>query len=94
MQCPAVFVSGLADQLVPPSMMLDLYTQCSSRRKLLLQIANADHNGTWAKPQYFQQLVRHVDDVCSDRQLLLQHDQPHPQRSHQQLRHHQSVHTV
>nr|CAG4650332.1 EOG090X09ZU [Sida crystallina] len=71
-RCPVVFISGLSDQLVPPSMMLDLYTQCSSERKLLLQIPNGDHNATWTKPQYFNQLLRYVDDVCSDR-LLEQH---------------------
>ena len=71
-RCPVVFISGLGDQLVPPSMMLDLYTQCSSERKLLLQIPNGDHNDTWTKPQYFSQMLRYVDDVCSDC-LLQQH---------------------
>nr|CAG4643370.1 EOG090X09ZU [Ilyocryptus agilis] len=55
-QCPVVFISGLSDQLVPPSMMLDLYTQCRSERKLLLQIPNGDHNGTWTKPSYFTEV--------------------------------------
>ena len=68
-RCPVVFISGLADQLVPPSMMLDLHMQCSSERKILLQIPNGDHNGTWAKPQYYTQLLRSIDDVCSDRCL-------------------------
>nr|CAG4641881.1 EOG090X09ZU [Eurycercus lamellatus] len=48
--CPVVFVSGLSDQLVPPSMMKELFTACGTERKLLLQIPNGDHNGTWTKP--------------------------------------------
>jgi len=68
-RCPVVFISGLSDQLVPPSMMLDLYTQCSSERKLLLQIPNGDHNATWTKPQYYSQLGRCIADVCSERSL-------------------------
>ena len=68
-RCPVVFISGLSDQLVPPSMMLDLYTQCSSERKLLLQIPNGDHNATWTKPQYYSQLARCIADVCSERSL-------------------------
>nr|CAG4651167.1 EOG090X09ZU [Simocephalus serrulatus]SVE94377.1 EOG090X09ZU [Simocephalus serrulatus] len=68
-QCPAVFISGLSDQLVPPTMMLDLYTHCGSERKLLLQIPNGDHNGTWTKQGYYAQLERSFHDVCSDRLL-------------------------
>nr|CAG4642664.1 EOG090X09ZU [Evadne anonyx] len=69
MRCPVVFISGLSDQLVPPSMMLDLYTQCSSERKLLLQIPNGDHNATWTKPQYYSQLARCISDISSERCL-------------------------
>nr|CAG4649523.1 EOG090X09ZU [Scapholeberis mucronata]SVE93756.1 EOG090X09ZU [Scapholeberis mucronata] len=68
-RCPTIFVSGLSDQLVPPTMMLDLYTHCGSERKLLLQIPNGDHNGTWTKPGYYAQLERSIQDVCSDRLL-------------------------
>lgn len=71
-RCPVVFISGLSDQLVPPSMMLDLYTQCSSQRKLLLQIPNGDHNATWTKPQYYTQLARCIGDITSDRSLELE----------------------
>lgn len=87
-QCPVVFVSGLSDQLVPPCMMLDLYTQCGSERKILLQIPNGDHNGTWTKPTYYAQLARSVEDVCSDRILAQEHN--HHRHHHPHL----SVHTV
>lgn len=72
-QCPMVFISGLSDQLVPPAMMVDLYTHCGSERKLLLQIPNGDHNGTWTKPFYYKQLEKAIQDVCSDRLLNQQH---------------------
>ena len=71
-QCPVLFISGLADQLVPPSMMMDLYSHCSSERKLLLQIPNGDHNGTWTRPTYYSQLKRCVEDLSSDRAILQQ----------------------
>lgn len=72
-QCPMVFISGLSDQLVPPSMMRDLFTHCGSERKLLLQIPNGDHNGTWTKPFYYKQLEKAIQDVCSERLLNQQH---------------------
>nr|CAG4646432.1 EOG090X09ZU [Macrothrix elegans] len=81
-ECPVVFVSGSADQLVPPAMMLDLYTRCGSERKFLLQILRGDHNGTWTKPSYYAHLIRSIQEVCSDHFVL----------DHQV--HHMSVQTV
>nr|SVE70561.1 EOG090X09ZU [Daphnia similis] len=78
LQCPMVFISGLSDQLVPPSMMVDLYTHCGSERKFLLQIPHGDHNGTWTKPFYYKQLEKAIQDICSDRLLNQQHLQVLP----------------
>nr|CAG4636358.1 EOG090X09ZU [Eubosmina coregoni]SVE69938.1 EOG090X09ZU [Eubosmina coregoni] len=77
LQCPVLFISGLSDQLVPPSMMLDLFTQCNSERKLILQIPNGDHNGTWTKPTYYSQLKRNIEDLGSDRVLQQSHSHSH-----------------
>nr|CAG4641047.1 EOG090X09ZU [Eulimnadia texana] len=68
-QVPVVFISGTSDQLVPPSMMMELYSKCSSQRKILLQIPGGDHNGTWTKPSYYPNLSRCLSDVCSNRPL-------------------------
>lgn len=45
---PMLFVSGLADTLVPPKMMTMLHTRCGSTRKHMLQIVGGSHNDTWA----------------------------------------------
>ena len=45
---PILFVSGLADTLVPPRMMTMLHTRCGSTRKQMLQIVGGSHNDTWA----------------------------------------------
>lgn len=47
---PALFVSGLADTLVPPRMMSMLHTRCGSTRKQLQQISGGSHNDTWSAP--------------------------------------------
>lgn len=45
---PCLFISGLADTLVPPRMMTQLHAKCGSMRKELLQISGGTHNDTWA----------------------------------------------
>ncbi len=45
---PCLFVSGMADTLVPPKMMTQLHARCGSTRKQLLQINGGTHNETWA----------------------------------------------
>nr|CAG4648086.1 EOG090X09ZU [Moina brachiata]SVE93142.1 EOG090X09ZU [Moina brachiata] len=81
-RCPVIFISGLCDQLVPPSMMLDLYNHCGSERKYLMQIPNGDHNGTWTKPTYYSQLKSSIESIASGRHNLQQEPQ------------HFSIHTV
>lgn len=44
---PFLFVSGLADNLVPPRMMRALYTACGSDRKRILEFVGGSHNDTW-----------------------------------------------
>nr|CAG4644142.1 EOG090X09ZU [Lepidurus arcticus] len=60
---PCLFISGLMDELVPASMMLDLYRQCGSSHKRLMQVPRGNHNGTWACPGYYRHLVEAVEQV-------------------------------
>lgn len=45
---PCLFVSGMADTLVPPKMMSQLHGRCGSTHKQLLQVSGGSHNDTWA----------------------------------------------
>lgn len=53
LRIPALFISGSADTLVPPRMMSELYTNCRSLRKQLLQIPDGTHNETWTTQGYY-----------------------------------------
>lgn len=54
---PTLFISGMADTLVPPRMMSELYSRCGSIRKQLLQIAAGTHNETWSVQGYYHSLA-------------------------------------
>lgn len=47
----------MADTLVPPRMMSELYTRCGSVRKQLLQIPTGTHNETWMVQGYYHSLA-------------------------------------
>lgn len=49
---PILFLSGLRDEIVPPSMMKALYDQCPTR-KVWKEFPGGDHNSTVAEPGYF-----------------------------------------
>lgn len=49
---PFLFISGLADNLVPPNMMRTLYTECGSQRKGILVFPGGSHNDTWIVDGY------------------------------------------
>lgn len=53
---PTLFISGLADTLVPPRMMQDLYKNCRSTYKRILPIVDGTHNETWCQPNYYQNI--------------------------------------
>lgn len=57
-QCPILFISGLSDTLVPPRMMSELYTNCNSIGKQIIQFPNGTHNETWTLQGYYQALVK------------------------------------
>lgn len=50
---PILFLSGLKDEIVPPSMMRTLYEVCKIRRKTWRAFEDGDHNSTVAEPGYF-----------------------------------------
>lgn len=47
----------MADTLVPPRMMNDLYSRCGSERKQLLQLPLGTHNETWTLQGYYHSLA-------------------------------------
>ncbi|KAG8228155.1 hypothetical protein J437_LFUL002809 [Ladona fulva] len=57
-----LFVSGLADTLVPPRMMTDLHASCPSSQKQLLQFQSGGHNDTWTSPGYYRSLANFLKD--------------------------------
>jgi len=44
--CPVLFISGLADELIPPEHMKTLYEKCSSKKTTFLEIHDGTHNDT------------------------------------------------
>lgn len=57
LRVPTLFVSGLADTLVPPRMMSELYSLCGSERKQLLQLPAGTHNETWTISGYYHSIA-------------------------------------
>ncbi|XP_012523496.1 protein ABHD13 [Monomorium pharaonis] len=53
---PVLFISGLADTLVPPTMMQKLYKNCRSTYKRILPIVDGTHNETWCQSNYYQNI--------------------------------------
>ncbi|XP_076246615.1 abhydrolase domain containing 13-like protein Bem46 isoform X3 [Calliopsis andreniformis] len=60
---PTLFISGLADTLVPPRMMQDLYKNCRSSCKKILPIVGGTHNETWCQPGYYQNICNFVNEL-------------------------------
>jgi fermentation-respiration switch protein FrsA (DUF1100 family) len=57
LRVPTLFISGMADTLVPPRMMSELYNSCRSIRKQLLQIPDGTHNETWTAQGYYHSVA-------------------------------------
>lgn len=53
---PILFLSGLKDEIVPPTMMRTLYELCTIKRKTWKIFPSGDHNSTVAEPGYFDQI--------------------------------------
>ncbi|KAK5112912.1 hypothetical protein LTR62_003734 [Meristemomyces frigidus] len=51
---PVLFISGLQDEIVPPSHMKQLFRLCKSKAVMWKELPNGDHNSSVAEPGYFQ----------------------------------------
>ncbi|XP_034667403.1 protein ABHD13 isoform X2 [Drosophila subobscura] len=60
---PFLFISGLADNLVPPRMMRALYTKCGSDLKRLLEFPGGSHNDTWIVDGYYQAIGQYLSEL-------------------------------
>jgi len=49
--CPILFLSGLQDEVVPPSMMRQLYSVARSSTKKIVTFPGGSHNETWLQCQ-------------------------------------------
>ncbi|SMQ52298.1 unnamed protein product [Zymoseptoria tritici ST99CH_3D1] len=55
---PILFLSGLQDEIVPPSHMKELFKLCRSPTVVWKELPNGDHNNSVAEPGYFS----HIED--------------------------------
>ncbi|CAL7935643.1 unnamed protein product [Xylocopa violacea] len=60
---PTLFISGLADTLVPPCMMQDLYKNCKSPYKKILSVSGGTHNETWCQPGYYKNICNFLNEL-------------------------------
>lgn len=66
-QMPSLFISGQADQLVPPHMMASLFSKCSASKKRLLKVRGGTHNETWMTSGYYESVKKFIDEVLGDK---------------------------
>ncbi|KAI9924060.1 hypothetical protein ASPWEDRAFT_26338 [Aspergillus wentii DTO 134E9] len=59
---PILFLSGLKDEMVPPSNMTQLFALCNSSRKVWRTLPNGGHNDTVAEPGYFEHIHSFVTE--------------------------------
>ncbi|KAI9752927.1 MAG: hypothetical protein M4579_005413 [Chaenotheca gracillima] len=59
---PILFLSGLQDEIVPPSHMRHLYTICRAETKIWKEFPNGTHNETILQPGYFEEITDFVDE--------------------------------
>ncbi|XP_013784577.1 protein ABHD13-like isoform X2 [Limulus polyphemus] len=69
-QLPTLFISGLADFLIPPHMVQELYKNSRSPVKRLATFESGTHNETWQCSGYYRTLNLFFDDV-----MVLRHQQ-------------------
>ncbi|OCK82471.1 BEM46 family protein [Lepidopterella palustris CBS 459.81] len=50
---PILFLSGLQDEIVPPSHMVQLFNVCRAKTKIWHELPTGSHNDTVAEPGYF-----------------------------------------
>lgn len=73
---PTLFLSGLADSLIPSYMMKELYQAVGSNVKRLILFESGTHNDTWICNGYFRAINLFFDDVM----MLSSHDKSYPKQ--------------
>ncbi|KAJ5166730.1 Protein bem46 [Penicillium canariense] len=64
---PILFLSGLKDELVPPSNMTQLFSVCQSETKIWRSLPNGGHNDSVAEPGYFEHIHSFItEEVMSE----------------------------
>ncbi|KAL8904312.1 MAG: hypothetical protein Q9207_003352 [Kuettlingeria erythrocarpa] len=86
---PIMFMSGLKDEIVPPSHMKELFSVCRAQKKIWREFPNGSHNDTLAEPGFFDQIVEFVRDVldAAPRPVVQQTDLPTPSRGNHRRPH-------
>lgn len=67
-QLPILFLSGMQDELVPPSMMQRLIDVCSSQNKVVVRFENGTHNDTWMCPGYYKSIAKFLYQTTNTQQ--------------------------
>ena len=57
---PILFLSGLQDEIVPPSHMKQLFRLCKSSNVTWKELPSGDHNNTVAEPGYFNHIENFI----------------------------------
>ncbi|KAL8894111.1 MAG: hypothetical protein Q9192_004607 [Flavoplaca navasiana] len=60
---PIMFMSGLKDEIVPPSHMKQLFSICKAPRKIWRDFPKGTHNDTLTEPYFFDYVLEFVQDV-------------------------------
>ncbi|KAL8947674.1 MAG: hypothetical protein Q9222_006070 [Ikaeria aurantiellina] len=70
-EIPMIFMSGLKDEIVPPSHMKELYSRCRTKRKVWRDFPNGAHNETIAEPYFFDYVVQFVREVLGGEEMAV-----------------------
>jgi len=66
--CPLLFVSGLADELVPCTMMEELFENAkNSTVKHMVRFPYGTHNETWCEGGYYQHILLFMKKLYLDK---------------------------
>ena len=60
---PTLYLSGLGDQLIPSSMMTELFNATSSETKIMARFPGGSHNETWMSNHYYTTIEYFLDEV-------------------------------
>lgn len=60
---PILFLSGLQDEIVPPSQMRELYVACKAKTKIWKSLPKGHHNDTVAEEGYFDAIWRFLTEI-------------------------------